>query len=445
MTAVAARRAPGEGLAVRLRRDSLVRNSLAVVVSRGLTAALGCAYWVLAARSLPPAEVGVAATLVASMTVASLLVGQGWSPTLVARLAPARRDAAAWSSTFTAVAAGWVATSVPAGIAAWFAVAWLAPAVSARSSVVLAALFVVGVAATTACAVVDTAFTSCRSSGRMAVRAGLASAVKLPVLAAALPIARDWDGGGSLALVASWVLAITASAALGTVVLLPAVRPGFRLRLHRPVPVLRSLKRAFVLNHGSSLGGVLPSYLLPVLVAARTSGADAAYFHLAWTTGSLFLLVSPAVASALLAEGAHAPAARRAALGRAARVTAVLVVPATALMLAAGRPILGLFGAGYARHGHLLLTLLVLSALPDAVTNLAVTVLRLDGRLRAAASLNLSMAATTLALSWVLLPVVGVTAPGVAWLAAQVAGTVVVAVRARRAPLRSEERCASCT
>jgi len=65
---------------------------------------------------------------------------------------------------------------------------------------------------------------------------------------------------------------------------------------------------------------------------------------------------------------------------------------------------------------------------PDAITNIYVSVLRVQRRLRFAALLQLSMAALTWVLAWIWLPVLGIAGVGWAWLIAQVAGSLVAGV-----------------
>ena len=97
-------------------------------------------------------------------------------------------------------------------------------------------------------------------------------------------------------------------------------------------------------------------------------------------------------------------------------------------MLVAGPVVLGLFGPQYAAAGYPLLVLLVISAVPDAVTNVGVAQWRVQGRTGRVAALNIGMATVTLAGTWLLAPTLGVVAPGWAWLTAQTLGTVVVLV-----------------
>jgi O-antigen/teichoic acid export membrane protein len=117
-------------------------------------------------------------------------------------------------------------------------------------------------------------------------------------------------------------------------------------------------------------------------------------------------------------------------------LTAKLLLPAMITMALLGRYVLGVFGPQYAKAGIGLLLVLTLAAIPDAITNIQVAVLRVERRLRAAAILTCSMALVALIGGWALAPE-GITAIGVAWLAAQSLGSAWVAWD-RRARARQE-------
>ncbi len=225
----------------------------------------------------------------------------------------------------------------------------------------------------------------------------------------------------------SWVGAAIASLFLGLWLLRAFGRPVHLSTLSEVVTELRGIWARLAGHHLTTLGGLLPMSLLPLLVTVRLSALDNAYFALTWMVGGIFLVVSPAVASSLLAEGAHAPdAARRHALRSLWIVGGLLVVPMAICLLGADQ-ILAMFGSGYPEHGAVLLRVMVLSAIPDALTNIWVSYERSMGRLRRTALLNGGMGAATLILAWVLMPSRGVAGVGWAWLAAQTMGTVAAA------------------
>jgi O-antigen/teichoic acid export membrane protein len=97
------------------------------------------------------------------------------------------------------------------------------------------------------------------------------------------------------------------------------------------------------------------------------------------------------------------------------------------LFLLFGTEIMRLFGREYAGPTVTLLRLLVISAVPDAVTNVYAAVLRVQGRFRMAAVLNVGIAALAMGGAWVLLPAHGISGAGWAWIGAQAAGCVLVA------------------
>jgi O-antigen/teichoic acid export membrane protein len=81
--------------------------------------------------------------------------------------------------------------------------------------------------------------------------------------------------------------------------------------------------------------------------------------------------------------------------------------------------ILRVFGEDYSRHGTTLLRLLLLSALPNLVVEVAVNACRAQRRMRTVVWVLAALCSLALALTVVLLPVMGVAGAGAAWLIAQ--------------------------
>jgi O-antigen/teichoic acid export membrane protein len=196
--------------------------------------------------------------------------------------------------------------------------------------------------------------------------------------------------------------------------------PGTR---RRPLRGLQAMRH----HHVAQVAATFPAMVLPMVVALRLGTAEAAYFNTAWMLGGACFMISPAIAAALLADAGHEPGRIDQRLRLAARLVLVLLAASGLGLIALGPAVLGLFGPAY-RSGYGLLLLLVASTAPDAVTNLAVTVWRAADRLRVTTALNVTIAAVALAATWMLCPVLGIAGAGWAWLAAQSAGTVLVAI-----------------
>ena len=400
----------------RLLGDSLARNSLLIMATTVINGGLGYCYWMLAARALEPAAIGRATALISAATAVSMVANLGIGHMFIQRLPGS--GPAAWSRIVRAgLLAGCAATTAAAG-----AGAVLMPAVADNfgflAGVSGAAALVCAATAGTASTLLDNVFVAHRASHVMLVRNLALAAGKIATLL--LLITAGAEGAG--AVIAAWtvpsilVSAGTVAAARGRL----RHPGGFRLEL----PHIRA---ALTGHHLINLAQAGPSALLPVLVTARLGPSANASFYVAWMTASMLFMVSPAVASALYAERANAA---RVTLPRAAAVVLAVIGPPALLLFFGGEWILGRFSPQYAEQGALLLKLLVLAALPDAITNLAVAHWRSQGEFRRCRRLNVVMAAVCLWLTWLLLPGVGVTGAGLAWLAGQTAGTAIVAIRA---------------
>jgi O-antigen/teichoic acid export membrane protein len=70
------------------------------------------------------------------------------------------------------------------------------------------------------------------------------------------------------------------------------------------------------------------------------------------------------------------------------------------------------------------LLLLTLSAVPDAVTNVAAAVLRVSGRMGLALLLNGGMLVLCIVATWFVLPFTGIMGAGACWLASQTIGAI---------------------
>jgi O-antigen/teichoic acid export membrane protein len=177
-------------------------------------------------------------------------------------------------------------------------------------------------------------------------------------------------------------------------------------------------------QHLTSAGGILIPLVLPLLVVLRLGVTQNAYFYITEMMGAAFFMVSPSVAQAVFAEGVRARSDLCSVVTKALRVIAVMLAPAMAVMILWGRLILGLFGASYSAAGYGLLILLAISALPDAVSNVAVAVCRVTQRLGYSTALNLGILVMTLGGAWFLMPSLGIRGVGVAWLGAQTIGAI---------------------
>lgn len=409
----------------RLGRDSLARNSVLIMASTIGTSGLGYLFWMVAARTLPQPAIGAATALISAATVVSMVSNLGIGHMFIQRL-PGTTPAA-WSR----IVSGGLLLGAAATAGTAVAAALALPHLAANFGVLSPPALIATAVALTASTLLDYVFVAQRASHGMLWRNLALAAGKV----LALPALTAAGVHSASAVLLAWTLPSIAVTLVTCLVSPGRLRPGARLTSVGVGREVRHVRGALTGHHLINLAQAGPGALLPVLVTARLGASDNAHFYVAWMTASVLFMVSPAVASAFYAERSNATG-RPVPLARAAVVVLAVIGGPALVLFAGGGRILGLFSAGYAAGGGLLLKVLVVAAIPDAITNLAVAHWRSLGEFRRCLRLNLVMATTCLALTWFALPHLGIVAAGLAWLAGQFAGAlmvVAVAVRARSA------------
>jgi O-antigen/teichoic acid export membrane protein len=405
----------------RVRNDSLLRNSIFIMATNGVTASFGYLFWIVAAHAYSANDVGLGSALISVTALASTLALLGMDATLV-QVLPGRKSGYEWSLALNAGLTTGALAGLLAGVIVVVALPLSAPQfafVGHQASYAIA--IVVGVPLMTVSFLLDQAFIAERAAHNKLMRQFAAAVLKIPLLA--LPVMLMIQIG-ALGILLPGVLAM-AVILIGGLLLIPRLGRDYCLAARGMMGQVRSMLSSLAGNQFINLGGILPYFLLPVFVATRLSPADNAYYYTTMRLAEFFTMGSYAVSMSLFAEGSHAANDLPRKVRSSALIISMIIGPAMLLCLLGGRYILLLFGPDYAQHGLVLFIILVVSTVPDSITNVYLTVLRVQGRLRFAGLLNVSMGALTLALTWILLPGLGIAGAGWAFLIAQSAGSLV--------------------
>lgn len=397
-------------------RDPLYVNGLALVANAGLSALLGFAFWMVAARRFNPDALGVGAAVVSAATLAALIGKAGFDAAII-RYAPAT-DARGARRLLLRSALASLALTMAVSLAFLAVAAFGLPSLSMLLAPQYAAGFVLLALGTAVAWILDAYYIAQQRAIVVLWRNVAFNVVKLgvPVL---LVVA--WAGR---AVPLAWGIGLAASLAIA-LALLPR-----HLRRHVP-HASRPEGRPFgyaMRNYALNLSEFLPGLVLPILVLQQLGAEANARFFLAWTVATVAFLASKAIAqssfAALVRDGSA-----RAALKKGALLSAIVLAPAMLVFGLLAEPLLGLFGQDYGAEGAALLRLLALSIPFVAVTNLYLSYLKARD---AAWELTLLPAANLVALLAAMpfaLRLLGVEGLGLAWLAIQAASGVYAGAR----------------
>lgn len=389
-------------LRVRLAfRTSHLRNSFFLLVRSTMNYFLGFLFWLVVARSYPAAAVGVAAALLTTL----LFVARGSAlglPSGLLRFLPAASDRnGLLNAAFTVSGLVSFGTGLlfVAGLQLW------APALALpQSDIVLMLTLLVSAIFFTVDGVLDNAFVAARHADYGLIRTAIFYGLRLP-------LAFLFALWGLFGIVFSWTLSLVVSV-VGTALLLPRFFPGYRPRL-----TLRPFHRTGILsfslwNYGTSVAAAASSSLLPLLIIIQL-GADAgaetsAYFYAAYTIATLLYNVPHSFSTSLLVEGSYIDVDYRLERRKTVRYSGPLLALGIAGAILLGRPILGLFGEGYAAESYETLVLLALASPILLVTGIFSADLQVGKRAKPIFFVTLFSALATLIVSYATLSVVGI-------------------------------------
>jgi len=397
---------------------SLYRNSIYLMLNSGILAVTGFCFWVVAARLYPVEGVGFASAAISAMGLLALLSTLGLDYGLI-RFLPSADDRAndMINSCFTV---GGLTSIILALIFIAGLNIWSPALLPIREHPMFLAAFIAFTAAQALYTFISRTFIAERRAGFALVQGlifGLLRFVALVGLAGFFHIFGIFASSGT-----AMGLAVVVSILL----FLPRIQAGYR-----PLPtinkrIINNILHFSFANYAVSLFSTTPILVLPLLVVNLLGAESNAYFYIGWTMGYVLFVIPTTTSFSLLAEGSHDKEKLTRDVRRSLKLVFAILIPAIVLVFLLGDKILLIFGRAYSENATGLIKILAISALPLSINHIYFSVKRVEMKMKSVVVLSAFIAVFALALSWFLLPRMGIWGAGAAWLAAQ--GTVAIVV-----------------
>ncbi|MFI9121694.1 lipopolysaccharide biosynthesis protein [Streptomyces bikiniensis] len=407
--------------------SSLFRNAYALMLSTGVSAALGLGFWLVAARHYSEEAVGqgsaaiAAQRLLASLT-ATTMIGA------VVRYVP-RAGRATGPLVLRLYLVSTVVVAAACGIFL-LTLDWWGPSYAPLGTLSAGLFFAASCVGWALLTLQDGVLTGLRRAIWVPVGNAvfsLGKLVLLVVLAASVPV---------LGVFVSWSAAIALSVVpLAWLVFRRLIPRQARADRDREPPSLREIGRFMAGDSVGALFSLAMINLLPVMVAVRFDAAHNAFFYTAYTVGGTMEFMAINMASSLTAHASHSPDSLAEGVRGALRRMALLLVPVVLALVVFAPLILAPFGGDYAEHGTTVLRLLAVAALPRVAVELYIGVLRVQGRTGMLAAVQGAMCVLVLGSAAGLLGPYGIDGAGIAVLASMTV-TAAVCVPGLRAVLK---------
>jgi O-antigen/teichoic acid export membrane protein len=399
------------------------RDGMALVLSSGVSSAIGMLFWVLAARLFEQDVVGVNSAALSAVTLLASASHLNLGNAMLRFVPVAERRRAVVAGCF-AVGIGWGAVvGLGFGIGANV---WAPDLVAAFGHPALVAFYVVAVPFWTVFVLQDAALTAIRRAGLVLVENLAFALLKVGLLVVA----------AGLGLMAGIALGTVLATVLVVIVVVSYLARVLRTQEPAPhaVPVTARDLAGFVgVDYAGNVAWQTAVFGLPLIVIAFAGPGGAAVYGVAWQITYALYLVASGMGKSMVA---HSAAGDSGAILRARRgmdrKAMTLVLPGATVVAIGSYFILSVFGSRYAETGAVVLALLALSAIPNVVTNSALWEARVRRQRAVQVGLPAAISAVVIAATLVLVPAVGIVGVGWAWLCAQSVAAAVILLYRRK-------------
>lgn len=409
------------GLRALLGRATLELDALALTASTAITALLGLAYWTIAARGFPIAEVGRASAIVSAATALATVSNLSLGGMYERFLPVTGRDTRRY------LLRGGLATAGLAGLLGTIFVL-VGPSDRLFTHAGERACFPLLVFTLAQFALLDNTLVGLRRARWAAGKNVVHAVAKLGLAAAAAVLALA--GGDSL------VVAWAAPALLLVALYLPFVwRHCGTDTVVRVTPALPPRREPWSF-FGSSVGimviGASAPLVIPLIVVDRLGPELNACFTMAWTLFSALALLLATVVGPYIAQASAPGADVRRLTARFATILLALSVSGAVFLWFGAPLLLGLLGERYATETESLVRLMALSLPLSLVGMLYAGVARVARRLRLAMAMQILTAAGAVTGTALTIDRFGLDGIGYSYLAIEVVTTLILLAPAWR-------------
>lgn len=387
----------------RMQGSTFLMNALYLMLSAFVVAALGFVFWVIVTRSYPSATVGLSAALLSVSGLLSMLSLAGFDTTFVRFLPKSERPGDHINS-------GMMVVALLSGVLSIAFVLSLPLSAPELAFVLHNPWYFIGFVFFTVATSLNVLTNAVFLAGKRARDIFIINLL-FSLLKVALPFLVTT--GSAVTIFVMVGISQLFGLALSLMVMKARFGYVFSPKIH--LDVLRVTRKYSFSVYASSILNLLPPTLLPLIVVQQLGSANAAYYYIVFTIASALYTIAYASMQSAFAEGSHEETAMKAHIVKAAKLVGVLLVPAALAVFGLSDFILGIFGAEYAAAGSTLLKLFALSAVGVAVSSALGAIFKVMHNLRGVVTMNVVYAAVILALSYLLVPHVGLIGVGWAW------------------------------
>lgn len=389
--------------------DPLLKNSIYIILTNVLAAGSGLIFWILAARLYSANDVGVATSMISSMSLLILLSRLGMDFSII-RFFPTGEKSEIISTSIIIT----TIISLIFGIIFILGIKVFSPDLNTLKTPINSSLYLIFLAANSITVFTGISF--------IADRKALYQLIEKIFISLR-------------------VFFLIPLVFLGSIGILSAVGISFIIAFLVAVILLRKCKikitasiskdyifKTFNYSFGNYLAGIFisaPSLILPILVLNTLGAESAAYYYISYSIASVLFIIPNAIGTSLFVEGSYGENLREITI-KSTMFTILILVPLVLILYFFGSNLLEILGLDYSIKGFRLLQLMLLATFFVSCNYIYFGLMRVQKKIKNICLISGLTFILLVAFSYLFMHQYGLTGVGYSWIISYGIGTIII-------------------
>lgn len=395
-----------------LFRDSLLKNSIYLIVTSFVTSGIGFFFWIIAARYYSPNDIGITSAMFSSVSLLSIIGSLGLSRALTFYLP---RDKNTDKIINSCLVIGIISSIIFSLIFILGLKIWSPDLLSVLNDLKNILIFIIITAAISVSGIIGAAFTAGRRSSFQMIKEATYHFVKIcPLILLA--------GFGAMGILMSIFIGLAFSITIGFILLSKVWKYSPRLTLD---PIIKNMTKFSAGNYIADNFYNLPKLVFPIMILNMVSAKSAGYFYIAIMMAGLLYGISQSIASSFLVESSD-KAKFWNNVNKSIKFNMIILIPGLILFTIFGKFILNIFNPSYAENATITMIILTMASIPISLINIFNTVRNAQNRVSSMIKMNIIVAIITIILSIPLIKIMNIEGVAISYLIANTIGAIIV-------------------
>lgn len=388
----------------KVMKDPLYANSIYLMLSTLIMAALGFIFWIIAARLYSTEQIGLATGLISVMGLITGISVLGLNVGLIRYLPKSQNKNQKINTSFTLVG---LTTIIVTCIFLMFSKLISPKLTFVHDNIIMSFIFLIFMIFASLGIIIDSIYTAKRKTKYILLKNSIFSVLKIILLFPLVYL-------GSYGIFSSWMISLIVG--FLTIFTILVYKFNYKPKLRFYDSIFKKMGKYSFGNYLAGFIGNLPIILIPILILNSLGESSAAYYYISMMIAGLLFAVPQATSNALFAEGSYDETKLRNQIKKAAKIISFILIPAIIITFFLGHYILLIFGSDYASEGTTFLKILTLSAIPFSINKVFEGIFKVKRMVTKLVWVNILGSILIISLVFVFMKSMGLLGIGYGWI-----------------------------